>query len=133
MDHPISIIISVGKGAMLVKADIIETYRMIPVNLDDQALLAVEWVNRIYINRVLPFGLRSVPKFFFCSSRYYPMDFSSIMGFPISFIICMILSLWPTTLWRQRPTSTSLFTLWLIWEYHWSYLNRKAPPHASHF
>ena len=29
-----------------------------------QLLLAVEWANRIYIDRALPFGLRSAPKFF---------------------------------------------------------------------
>ena len=40
---------------MLVKADIKEAYRMVPVNPDDQFLLAVEWANRIYIdNKHLP-------------------------------------------------------------------------------
>ena len=37
---------------------------MVPVNPDDQPLLAVEWANRIYIDRALPFGLRSAPKIF---------------------------------------------------------------------
>ena len=46
------------------KADIKEAYRMVPVHPDDQPLLAVEWANRIYIDRALPFGLRSAPKIF---------------------------------------------------------------------
>ena len=64
MDYLNSIIISVGKGTLLVKVDIKEVYRMVPVNPDDQPLLAVEWANRIYIDRALPFGHRSAPKIF---------------------------------------------------------------------
>ena len=37
---------------------------MVPVNPDDQFLLAVEWANRIYIDKALPFGLRLAPKIF---------------------------------------------------------------------
>ena len=132
VDHLSSIIISVGKGTLIVKADTKEANRMVPVNPDDQLLLAVEWANRIYIDRALPLTLDPLPNFFL-QQQMLSNGFSSVMGFPISFIIWMILSLWPTTMWRQRPTSTSLFIVWLIWEYHWSYLNWKAPPHASHF
>ena len=46
------------------KVDIKEANRMVPVNPDDQLLLAIEWANRIYIDTALPFGLRSAPKFF---------------------------------------------------------------------
>ena len=64
VDHLCSIILSVGKGVQLVKADIKEAYRMVPDHPDDQPLLAVEWANRIYIDRALPFGLRSALKSF---------------------------------------------------------------------
>ena len=64
VDNLSSTILSVGKGALLVKADIKEAYRMVPVNPDDQFFLAVEWANRIYIDKALPFGLRSAPKIF---------------------------------------------------------------------
>ena len=47
VDHLSSVILSVGKGALLVKVDIKETYRMVPVNPDDQPLLPVKWANRI--------------------------------------------------------------------------------------
>ena len=92
VDHLCSIILSVGKGAQLVKADIKEAYRMAPVHPDDQPLLAVEWANRVYIDRALPFGLTSAPKIF--SAIAVPSSGSSaIMEFLISYIIWMTLFL----------------------------------------
>lgn len=64
IDHLAQIIASVGRGAFLVKADIKEAYRIVPVHPDDQRLLGVSWDNRIYIDTRLPFGLRSAPKIF---------------------------------------------------------------------
>ena len=49
---------------MLVKADIKEAYRMIPVHPQDQCLLGIQWEDAVYINRMLPFGLRSAPNIF---------------------------------------------------------------------
>ena len=66
------------------KADIKEAYRMV----------LVECTDRIYIDKVLPFGLRSAPKIF--SVIAMPFNGSSnIMGFLISCIIWMTLFLWP--------------------------------------
>ena len=48
----------------MVKADIQEAYRMVPVHAEDQHLLGVHWDGTVYIDRVLPFGLQSVPKLF---------------------------------------------------------------------
>ena len=39
--HLSSLIISTGKGALLVKADIKEAYRMLSIHPEDQALLGV--------------------------------------------------------------------------------------------
>lgn len=41
-----------------------EAYLTVPFHLDNQPLLALEWDNRICIDRALPFGLKSTPKFF---------------------------------------------------------------------
>jgi len=46
----------VGKSPFLVKADVKEAYRMIPVHP------WVKWNGVIYLDEVLPFGLRSAPK-----------------------------------------------------------------------
>ena len=64
IDHLAHMVSSVGRGAFLVRSDIKEAYRIIPVHLDDQRLLAVSWDNCIYIDTRLPFGLRSTPKIF---------------------------------------------------------------------
>lgn len=64
VDHLSTLILQEGRGAFLVKADIQEAYRMIPIHPQDQPLLGVEWGNRVYVDLALPFGLRSAPKIF---------------------------------------------------------------------
>ena len=64
VDHLSSLILSLGRGAFLVKADIKEAYRMVPVHPQDQCLLGVQWGGNTYVDTVLPFGLRSAPKNF---------------------------------------------------------------------
>ena len=64
VDHLASLVLSHGKGALLVKADIQEAYRMIPIHPDDQHLLGIRWNECMYIDRMLPFVLRSAPKIF---------------------------------------------------------------------
>ncbi len=44
------------------KGDILSAYRNIPVH--DRALLGMEWEGQLFVDRVLPFGLRSAPKIF---------------------------------------------------------------------
>ena len=48
----------------MVKADLKEAYRMLPIHPQDQLLFGVLWKNSVYIDKVLPFGLRSAPKIF---------------------------------------------------------------------
>ena len=49
---------------MLIKADIKEAYWMVPIHPQDQRLLGVQWRGVVFIDRMLPFGLHSAPKFF---------------------------------------------------------------------
>ena len=64
LDHLACLVNSVGRGALLVKADIKEAYRMIPIHPQDQHLLEVRWNDLYYVDRMLPFGLCSAPKIF---------------------------------------------------------------------
>ena len=64
LDHLAALVVSEGRGAFLVKADIKEAYRMVPVHPEDQHLLGVLWEGIIYIDKMLPFGLRSAPIIF---------------------------------------------------------------------
>ena len=64
VDHLSSLVLSAGRGAFLVKADIKEAYRMLPIHPHDQPLLGVQWRGITYTDSALPFGLRSAPKIF---------------------------------------------------------------------
>ena len=59
LDHLAALVVSEGRGAFLVKA-----YRMVPVHPEDQHLLGVLWEGIVYIDKMLPFGLRSALKMF---------------------------------------------------------------------
>ena len=64
IDDAVSFIVALGKGSLLAKLDLKEAYRTVPVHPADQALLAVQHKGVVYIDRALPFGLRSAPKIF---------------------------------------------------------------------
>ena len=53
-----------GQGTLLAKMDIKQAYRNIPVAPQDRHLLGFQWQGKIYIEKVLPFGLRSSPLIF---------------------------------------------------------------------
>ena len=55
---------SSGRGALLAKVDIKSAYRNIPVHPEDRWLLGMMWDGALFVDTVLPFGLRSVPKIF---------------------------------------------------------------------
>lgn len=54
-------IADLGRGTQLAKIDIKCAFRNIPVHPADRYLL---WKQAIYVDKVLPFGLRSAPKLF---------------------------------------------------------------------
>jgi len=64
IDHLSVLVLSIGRGAMLVKTDIKEAYHMIPVHFQDHLLFGIQWNGSVHIDRMLPFSLRSVPKIF---------------------------------------------------------------------
>jgi len=53
-----------GRGALLAKVDIESAYRMVPVHPQDRILQGMRWQEKIYVDPMLPFGLRSAPKIF---------------------------------------------------------------------
>ena len=64
VDEAVSTILYLGRGALLAKLDLKNAYRIVPVHPNDQHLLGVTWKGHTYIDRALPFGLRSAPKIF---------------------------------------------------------------------
>ena len=64
VDDAVDHILRQGRGAELVKIDLKNAYRIIPVHPEDHHLLGISWEGSTYIDRALPFGLRSAPKIF---------------------------------------------------------------------
>lgn len=56
--------IALGKGSLLAKIDIKSAYRLIPVCYQDRKWLGMKWKGLVYVDGMLPFGLRSAPKIF---------------------------------------------------------------------
>jgi len=53
-----------GPGTLMAKMDIARAYRNISVAPSDRRLLGLAWENQTYVDKVLPFGLRSAPIIF---------------------------------------------------------------------
>ena len=64
VDEAACIIAKLGRGSLLAKIDIAHAYRNVPVHPDDRHLLGMLWDESLYVDTVLPFGLRSAPKIF---------------------------------------------------------------------
>ena len=57
-------IVNYGTGALLIKIDIRNAYRVVPVHPDDRWLMGMLWKGSLFIDTALPFGRRSAPKIF---------------------------------------------------------------------
>ena len=64
IDDAVNLIMQLGPGTQLVKMDLSNAYRIVPVHPDDQPLLGITWQGMTYVDQALPFGLRSAPKIF---------------------------------------------------------------------
>lgn len=64
VDDAVSIIRQLGRGTQMVKIDLKDAYRIVPVHPADYHLLGIRWRGNTYVDRALPFGLRSAPKIF---------------------------------------------------------------------
>ena len=60
LDNAVELVTVLG----LVKMDLMDAYRIVPVHPDDHHLLAISWEGSLFVDRCLPFGLRSAPKIF---------------------------------------------------------------------
>ena len=64
IDDAARLILDAGKGALLAKIDIASAFRIIPVHPSERHFLGMFWQGRAYIDKQLPFGLRSAPVLF---------------------------------------------------------------------
>ena len=87
-----------GIGSLIAKIDIKSAYRLIPVSPLDRHYLGMQWEGQVYVDGMLPFGLRSAPKIFnavadaleWCIARegvediYHYLDDFATLGLPNS-------------------------------------------------
>ena len=64
VDQVASRILELGRGTTLAKMDVQQAYRQVPVFPQDRLLLGIGWKGKVYVDKVLPFGLRSAPMLF---------------------------------------------------------------------
>lgn len=64
VDMAVARVLVQERGALLAKFDIESAYRVVPVHPEDRPLLGMAWKGQWYVDKVLPFGLRSAPKIF---------------------------------------------------------------------
>ena len=64
VDQVVSLILRLGQRTQLVKLDLKDAYRIVPVHPHDHPLLALCWKGSTYADRSLPLGFRSAPKIF---------------------------------------------------------------------
>ena len=67
----VAMIQALGRGTRLVKIDLKDAYRLVPVHPDDYHLLGVFWQGHTYIDLALPFSLRSAPKIFSAVADFF--------------------------------------------------------------
>ena len=129
VDHLVCLINLVGRGALLVKADIKEVYRMIPVHPHDQHLLGVRWNDSYYVDRMLPFGLLSAPKIFSVVAdalqwMLSQRGISNLLHYLDDFIFVA------ASMDQAMSQKSIVVDGFSIWESPWSPLNWKVPPPA---
>ena len=103
VDQVATTALALGKGAMIAKIDIKSAYRLIPVYPGDRKWLGMKWDNKVYVDGMLPFGLRSAPKIFnsvadaveWCVARegvehiFHYLDDFAVVG-PLDSDTCML-------------------------------------------
>ena len=64
VDNVAQVLARLGQGSFLSKVDIRSAYRTVLVHPEDRWLLGMEWDGQLFVDAVLPFGLRSAPKIY---------------------------------------------------------------------
>lgn len=56
VDMAVDMIKQLGRGTQLLKLNIKDAYRIIPIHPADYHLLGISWKGKTYVDRALPFG-----------------------------------------------------------------------------
>ena len=58
VDQIVEVLLSLGRGALMAKADIKQAYRIVPVHPDDRWLLGIARARKVFIDTVLLLALK---------------------------------------------------------------------------
>lgn len=64
LDAALRFIKQLGRNTMLIKVDLRNAYRLVPIHPQDRHLFGVRWDDQVFVDQALPFGLSSAPKLF---------------------------------------------------------------------
>jgi hypothetical protein len=64
IDDAVKICQALGQGALMAKVDLKNAFRLCPVRQADWHLLGIHWKGQYFVDKCLPFGLRSAPYLF---------------------------------------------------------------------
>ena len=68
VNDAVQLVLQLGKGSELVKLDLKQAYLQISIHPQDHHLFEMSWEGKVFVDRALPFGLRSAPKIFTAAS-----------------------------------------------------------------
>ena len=63
-DDAVDFVLALGRSTQMVKLDLKNAYRILPIHPGDRQFLWVCWEGQVFIDHCLPFGLCSAPKIF---------------------------------------------------------------------
>ena len=64
MEEVLQLVLRAGRGCTMVKRDMKDASRLIPIAIRDQWMMGFCWEGRYFVETVFPFGLRTAPKIF---------------------------------------------------------------------
>ena len=62
VDDAVKFILALGRHTHLVKTDLKNAYRILPIRPEDRQYLGINWEGQVFVDQCLPFELRSAPK-----------------------------------------------------------------------
>ena len=90
-DEAVTMVAAAGHGAILIKRDLADAFRHIPVAPEDYWLLSFSWDNEYWTDCFLPFGLRTSPFLFdlFAKRLHFMIEAAPAIRQSFSVIHCL--------------------------------------------
>lgn len=74
-----------GQGSLMAKFNVQNAYCIVPVHPEDHQLLGMKWRRALYVDMVVPFGVRSVLYIFTCLADL--VEWIATWNYGVTFLI----------------------------------------------